>query len=94
MKVKHSSVNIIGDKDYCDMLKEALNEYRKGNASRMLHEIAHGIFSSDNPLRMARMYFCAGDMYALLKKIACKEEMCVMSDVRELLRIIDGKEDE
>ena len=91
MKVK---LNIIGDEEYCDMLKEALNEYRKGNASRMLHEIAQCIYGSDNPERMARMFFCAGDMYALLKKIAGKEDMCVMSDIEELLRLIDGKEDE
>ena len=94
MNARHYSVDIIGDEEYCGKLKEALKEYRKGNARRMLHEIAQCIYASDNPERMARMFFCAGDMYTLLKKIAGKEEFCVKSDIEELLRLIDGKEDE
>ena len=94
MNAKHNSVDIIGDEEYCEILRQALEEYRKGNARRMLHEIAECIYSSGNPERKARIFFCAGDMYMLLKKIAGKYEMCVMSDIKELLRLIDGKEDE
>ena len=81
-----------GNNEYCENLCAALKRYRSEHASRLLHEIAHSIFSSDNPEQTARMFFCAGQMYTLLKNITGKNEICTMSDIQELLRIIDGKE--
>lgn len=80
------------DNEYSEILRAALKHYRSEYASRLLHEIAHSIFSSDNPEQTARKFFCAGEMYALLKKIADKHEICTMSDIYDLLTIIDGKE--
>lgn len=80
------------DNEYSEILRAALKHYRSEHASRLLHEIAHSIFSSDNPKKTAKIFFCAGEMYALLKKIADKHEICTMSDIYDLLTIIDGKE--
>ena len=80
------------DNEYCEILCNLLTRYRSEHASRLLHEIAHSIFSSDNPEKTARVFFCAGEMYELLKKIADKYEICTMSDIQELLSIIEGKE--
>ena len=80
------------DNEYCEILRVALKHYRSEYASRLLHEIAHSIFSSDNPEKTARVFFCAGEMYELLKKIADKYEICTISDIQELLSIIEGKE--
>ena len=81
------------DSEYCDILRSTLNHYREAHASRLLHEIAHSIFSSGNPEKAARMFFCAGEMYTLLKNIADRHEICTISDIHELLEIIDGKDD-
>lgn len=80
------------EEEYHEILRAALKHYRSEHASRLLHEIAHSIFSSDNPEKTARVFFCAGEMYELLKKIADKYEICTMSDIQELLSIIEGKE--
>ena len=80
------------DNEYCEILCNLLTRYRSEHASRLLHEIAHSIFSSDNPEQTARMFFCAGQMYTLLKNITGKNEICTMTDITDLLTIIDGKE--
>ena len=81
------------DEEYIEILRAALNRYRNEHASRLLHEIAQCIFSSDNPEKTARMFFCAEHMYSLLKDIAGNDEVCTMTDITDLLTIIDGKDD-
>ena len=89
---EQGSSEIECNEEFGEILKSALKHYRSEHASRLLHEIAHSIFSSDNPELTARKFFCAGEMYSLLKKIADKYEICIMSDITELLTVIDGKE--
>lgn len=76
----------------CDIVRQTVEKYRTERANEMLHEIAHSVFSSDNPEETARIYECAPAMLKMLKRVASDKEICLMRDINRLIDYINGKE--
>lgn len=78
--------------EIADIVQDALNYHKREAASNILHEIAHCIFVSDDPARIAKIYERAPAMFRLLKQIASAEKICTIREINRLIDNINGKD--